>query len=186
MSSSCSVLVVSVLNADALELNGIFLKSGKRKVEAKDKTDKELLVKGACPLLKTVPILLACKYWPLPVCQGTEVLGLGNWGIMVALNVHGLHCHHPARKHYLCHSSDSLCLLVPVNLHVPHLKGNLDEIMPVLPTKYIVHNHISSRNSCPDLEHIWIWFEIKKGIYCHVLGFCFCFVFDSIKADGQC
>lgn len=138
-----------------------------------------------------VPRWLMVPTWPsrrhgsLPLCQGAEVLGLDNWGIIVALKVHELHCHYPARKHYLCHSYGALSPPAPLNLYVPHLKGNLDEIMPVLPTKYIVHNHKSLKNSFLDLEHIWIWFEMKGeyfvmcsdfGVFVVVVVILFCFV----------
>ena len=53
----CSAFISSLLNADALELNVIFLKLGMGGSGAKDKNDKELPVKGACSSLVDGPHL---------------------------------------------------------------------------------------------------------------------------------
>lgn len=54
----CSAFISSVLNADALELNVIFLKLGVGgESGAKDKNDKELPVKGVCSSLVDGPHL---------------------------------------------------------------------------------------------------------------------------------
>lgn len=84
-------------------------------------------------------------------CQETEALGLGSWWLTAALTPHELPYDYPTRTH------DALWCSMPFRatyLHVPHLKGSLDERMPALPIRYIVHSYKSSRKGDSDLEHI--------------------------------
>jgi hypothetical protein len=152
---SCTIWILAIQNADALELDVVLWRPVKKHIEAKDKNEslwsRELVsFWWLCPLDHLVDID-HLQDW-----ERAEALDLGNWWItapLASMSYTSISEETPLRK-----VGDALCPpVLPSFMFLSCSEKKLGKTVSMLPTRSDLHKHKSLKNHCLVPEHIWIY-----------------------------